>query len=398
MGWLNRAADKIKGGQPPRERLTQPQPASEISRQAAILFPDLPQAESERRLADAYAYLMADGMDLEARIITEVQILSELEPEDLADRFEHTPLPRVDAFPEDPVKILEWLEDVLRSEHHDLTSGRIPYAHALKIASFPRGEVPSHLSGTIPQVQVGPQRFSDEEVEIQAGQILRMPTKFLRHRFRQVPGVEDADIPDEYRTEERMDWIVAALRAEETRQLCQLTDPRHEGGEWTAGLQIDFVDINLEATDNGLLAFSGNLYVEGERLCLLVSPGDGSYSCSQFAPGVTDEDVTALDAYISAFGEMRQGEEQIRPTFLMDLLLDRVLAHCTIVRYRAAAQNSILFCPDISAENPEIFMIEIPEGGSREDASTAVRVNYPEAILLDDMKEMDAALLWATLT
>ena len=370
-----------------------------FERHAALNYPDMPPDRAMRRMMDAYAYLVADGDDLDMRVAIESRMLAKADPYDLADRLEHTSLPRIDPYPEDHDARLEWIAEVLRSERRDVAEGRMPLHHALAVAAAPRGETPMHLRGGQTVVGAGPSRTSDAEIQAAAHQIVRMPSRLLYHRFKHVPGVLEETIPSEGRIQDRLFWLEGALRAAETRELCGLATTRREDAvPMVAGLDIGLTDIEMESTHDDLLVFAARLLVSGEPACIVSSPGDGTLQGSGWAEGFVDEDLDVLDAYVRLACPLREDANGVRETGLMDVVLDQVMAWVATMAYRNATVDAVLFCPDASDEHLELLSVPIPEGGSRPEAIDYVRSRYPLAIVLDEMHETDAVSLWTTLS
>ena len=395
MGWLG----KLMGSGDVAPTSAAEDAAGPFQQEAHALYPDMDRSAAEHRLASNHAHIVAEGHELEMRVALEANHLSTLDDDALAARLEHTPLPRIDPIPEDEISQLAWFEDVLRSEHRDMVEGRIPFRQALRIAAAPRHEAPERLDVGVPTPGRGAKRLSDKEMMLQVRQIERMPSRLLHHRFRHVPGVVEEDIPPEHRVADRTEWTLLVMRADETRQLCGLSAPSDEDtARWMQGISIVLEDIDVAMLPGDMLAFTGTLFVDRRRLCSISSPGDGTYQGEDWSLDGHPDDLTELQAYVSMSSALRNDGYGKRPSTLFDVLLDQVMTSLTVSGYRAASTDAVLFCPDMNAERPEILAVAVPDDGSRTGAYEYILGIHPEAVILDEMAEEDAALLWMTLT
>jgi len=365
---------------------------SPVDRRAQKLFPQENAETAVRMVSGALETFVQDGQDLEMRIATEAGILARLDPEDLADRFQSTNLPRLDGYPDEHDARLAWIEDVLRAEHRDVCEGRIALVDALQIAVSCRGYATRESDAPI-GLGRGPARSGNDVIEREALQIARLPDGLLRQRFRSVPGAAEADIPAIQRQDARTEWIVRALEAAETRQLCRLPDAATDAA-WVEDLTVTVEGIELQVSQDDRLGFTAELGVSGMRICRVSSTGHGALSMSHWEPGTGPGEVEAIEDYLAT----RWTADDGAPANLQDLVLDRVSMHVAVSGYHAATAHSVLFCPDIGAAEPYLIEVMIPEGGTREDAIAYVRTLNDDAVMLDEMPEEDAALLWASLS
>ena len=386
MGWLDRL--KAAPANPDAETAK----ASPTERLAQQLFPGQDRATAVRMASGALELFVEDGQALEMRIATEAGILARLDPEDLADRFQSTHLPRLDGYPDGHDERLAWIEDVLRAEHRDVCEGRIALMDALQIVASCRGYAIRESNAPI-GLGRGPARSGNDVIEREALQIARLPDGLLRQRFRSVPGAAEADIPAIHRQDARTEWIVRALEAAETRQLCRLPDAATDSA-WVEDLTVTVEEIELQVSQDDRLGFTADLGVSGMRICRVSSTGHGGLAMSHWEPGTGPGEIEAVEDYLAT----RWAADDGAPANLQDLVLDRVSMHVALSGYHAATAHSVLFCPDIGAAEPYLIEVIIPEGGTREDAIAYVRTLNDEAVMLDEMPEEDAALLWASLS
>lgn len=401
MGWFGRSAARSvnAANDGPDIRKSSDPVLATFERQAALSYPDLAPAQAVRRMMDAYAYLMADGDDLEMRVAVESRMLARTDPHDLADRFEHTPLPRIDPYPDGHDARLEWIADVLRSERREVADGRMTLQHALVVAAYDRGEIPLHVRNGETVVGAGPSRAGEAEIEAAVHQIARMPSRLLFHRFRHVPGVVEHEIPPEGRLQDRLFWIENALKAAETRELCGLSaSDRDHGVPMVRGLDIGFTDIEMEGTPEGRLVFAGRLLISGQQACILSSQGDGRLDGQAWESGFRSEDLAVLDAYVRMSCPLRDDGDGERETGLMDLILDQVMTRVATMTYRSATADVVLFVPDGDGQPLDLLAVPVPPGGSRRDAIEHLRSHHPSAVVLDEMEEVDAVALWTSLS
>jgi len=365
---------------------------SPVERRAQKLFPQENAETAVRMVSGALKTFVQDGQDLEMRIATEAGILARLDPEDLADRFQSTNLPRLDGYPDEHDARLAWIEDVLRAEHRDVCEGRIALMDALQIAVSCRGYAVRESDAPI-GLGRGPARSGSDVIEREALQIARLPDGLLRQRFRSVPGAAEADIPAIHRQDARTEWIVRALEAAETRQLCRLADAATDG-TWVEDLTVTVEGIELQVSQDDRLGFTAELGVSGMRICRVSSTDHDALAMSHWQPGTGPGEIEAVEDYLAT----RWAADDGAPANLQDLVLDRVSMHVALSGYHAATAHSVLFCPDIGAAEPYLIEVIIPEGGTREDTIAYVRTLNDEAVMLDEMPEEDAALLWASLS
>lgn len=394
MGWFRKSS---VAAPVPGDALVDPTLAL-FQREARRLRPALSPDDALRELIDAYTYLVADGDDLDLRLSVESRLLADLDPDDLSIRLEHTPLPRIDPYPEDLEDAIAWIADVLTAERADVAAGRIPLRHAIAIAAFDRGPVPEHLRGHDLQLGSGPSRASEDDMTRNVEQIMLMPDRLLLQRFQHVPGAEADAIPATHRPADRRDWIHAAIRAMETRELCGMSPVRRSSLPMLGGLHIGIVDIDLQPRADGLLGFSGTLAVEATEICAISSPGDGSLSASAWRQGYDERDLDEIARYVPSAAPPIMDDQGSRPCTLIDLLLDQVQSHVVLMAYRGASTGAVMFCIDAPGDDLELLSVPIPEGGTREAAIAHVTSTYAEVLLLDEMEEMDAALLWVSLS
>ena len=157
-------------------------------------------------------------------------------------------------------------------------------------------------------------------------------------------------------------------------------------------LTIDLVKIEIGSPGNKI-HFRGVLIVDNERICRITSPGDGVIIADQWNEGCSAKDIEMLDLYIAATGEPRDDGET--PDTLAAHIIDRVSMHVAIQAYRQTTINTTLFFLESDNEQ-KILSIEIPVGGTREEAREVMKNSYPSAASLDLMTEEEAAIMWMT--
>lgn len=393
MGWFGKK--KAESGMPVA---VSPQTPSQtpLRRHAAALYPELPAVEAERLLLGRMQWLMASGRDLEMRLAAETPRLAALDADALADRFEGTVLPRMDPIPEEPVARMAWIDDVLRSEHRDIVDGRMALGDLVRIATTMTDAVPPANEAAGLSMGRGPARVSDEDLRLQAQQMMAMPMKLLLHRFRSVGA--DVSGPPPHNGMTPIDWLMAGLRAEEARRLSRLAPIQATvPTAWEAALDIGFDQIRVVDISPTVTLFTARIIVDGAPVCTVQMQPDGTLLASEHAEGVDGGVIELLDRYVRDMHAARGEADALRPTTLDDVILDAVLAHLAAEEYRAASRDAVVFCPDIDAAVPRLVSVPIPRGGSREGACAHIREMYDTAVILDEVDEPTAVLMWSSL-
>lgn len=394
MGWFGRKKESepkaSAQGDATRAPATTP-----LARHAKELHPELPAAEAERLLLGRLQWIMASGRDLEMRLAAETPRLAALDADELADRFEGTILPRMDPIPDEPVARMAWIDDVLRSEHRDILDGRMALGDIVRIAATMTDHVPPATDAGITMGR-GPARVSDDEIRLQAQQMMAMPMKLLLHRFRSVGADVSGPPPQNGMTP--IDWMMAALRAEETRRLSRLAPLQAMGPTaWETTLDIGFDEIRVVNLSTKVTLFTARILIDGQPMCSVQMQPDGTLMASDYAEGVDGSVIKLLDRYVGDTHQPRGEGDDLRRTELDDVILDAVIAHLTAADYREASRNAVIFCPDMNAGVPRLISVPVPAGGSREGAHAHIRDMYGNAVILDEIDEPTAVLLWSSL-
>jgi len=335
------------------------------------------------KIAARHAALAAGGMAAVRRIAVEAERLAELPDAAILRRLECSPATRLDPIPADPPRRRQWLRDALTGEAAAIAGGamspmRVARAALLSLAPV-KHERPS--DGSPIRAPIGawsPHTDPTREFPGRAARMAAQPDNVLVARFRAIPG-GDAPPRD---PDDRKTWTCRALEAEVIRPLAGLS------GAKPRPLSIDLHGIATGDPAKGF-HFGGTLVVDGERICRIVSPGDGVIEADQWSHGCGPDDIGILDLHIAVTGQPRDGGET--PDSLAATLIDRVAMHVAVAAYRDASADTVLF-----HEGDEILAIRIPEGGSREGAREAMMEKRPAATCLDMMPEQEAAMVWMT--
>ena len=140
---------------------------------------------------------------------------------------------------------------------------------------------------------------------------------------------------------------------------------------------------------NGI-TYVGSLTVDGQRVCTVASVCDGSLTGRDWHNGCSQADLELLSLHVGATRPLRD----MRPDSLEDVLLDLVTMRIATDAYAAASAHTVFFA--IGTLNPEVLSVRIPDGGTREGARQHILAAHADAILLDELEESSAVLLWST--
>ncbi len=170
---------------------------------------------------DRVSYVMEGGSARDRRIATETDHIMKAPDfaKEVDDRFAGTPKSDLRGPPVNPEERRSWVESRLRMEAQMLSKGLVNPHDVMLIASAVRGPVPADrrdASVRLPGFDVGTGRMAEGDREASAS-MRRMSDIALRHRFRDVPGIDQTRI--EAREVDRDAWIMKALATERTRQV-----------------------------------------------------------------------------------------------------------------------------------------------------------------------------------
>lgn len=193
-------------------------------RAAELMSSGLNVHDANRQFTDAaidrVAYLMEGGKTRDDRIAAETNDLLKAPDfsEAINDRFSGLPRSDLHGLPKRQEDRRSWVEDHLRTEAEMLSKGLMNPHDVMRAASAIRGTIPESGRGTSIQmpgmeVQTGKNTVQDRENSARMG---RMSDTALRHRFREIPGIEQAIIHT--RETQREVWIMKALAMERTRE------------------------------------------------------------------------------------------------------------------------------------------------------------------------------------
>lgn len=335
-----------------------------------------------------YAQLARGGANSLMRIDTEADALVGLDAGTIAARFVHTPAVRMDAVPSDEARRRHWLREMLAGEATAISTGAMSPEAVARAAVHARFPVTHDRPADGSRIEVRiPSYHADGDAGGQRGaQATHMADQDdtrLLSRFGTIPGCT----PPPKASGDRAAWVLRALTAEALRRSAALDAQ-------ATSIPLELADIEA-TTDDGVLVFTGQLVVAGERICRITSAGGGEISADEWSEGATPADLEALDMVLAATGESRDGGET--PDSLAARMLDRVAMHLALRSYRDAAAKALVFTIEEDGE-PAVMTIPIPEGGTRDGARLIMVEAYPQAVVLDDMPDEDAALLWVALS
>lgn len=340
-------------------------------------------ASPDRAIAARLHAMSLTGAAAGPRLTAEADDLPTWDDADLVARFAATPRARMDEPPANPPRRRAWVRETLIGETAAIAAGAMSPARVAAAARHARFDTPPPAGRTVfPawNAEMDPTaRFAER-----AGRMVSQSDEMLMRRFGLMPGAGSP--PSEPR--DRLAWTLRALDAEMVRPMAGLPGPTTP----PRTLCVDIADLRLD-TGSGL-AFRGDLVVDGERICLVRSPGDGVIEASEWSEGCGAEDVDALDLLIAATGEPR--DDGGTPDSLAATLLDRVAMHVAVRAYEEAAAKAVLFHVEDGGV-PALLQITLPKDGTRRGARSAMEVMRPDATCLDDMSPEAAATLWATL-
>lgn len=351
----------------------------------------------ERRAAilpRRYAAIGASGVDLLRRVDEESKALSGMEDEHLSARFHGVPASRIDVPPAGGAERIAWVRDMLIGESACVRQGLIAPEAAIAIAARITVPVPRHDPSGTPLILESMAYHRDllpwRRISDQAVALSGQDDNTIRTRLTRIPGIAGIVIPPDQG--ERTRWIERVLVADHVRRISGLgvTDD----AATAATLSIEVLGISIHEVEHDGIAFEATLFVDGRRICDIASGRDGLLDVGGWAEGCSPADLDALAGYISATGPLR---EDGRPDSLEDRILDQVSMHVAVGSYRNARKNAVLFIADRRNPEIEILSVAIPSGGSREGAMEHVRTMHPHAVLLDEMEDEDAALLWTAM-
>lgn len=159
---------------------------------------------------------MKDGPRLDERVLAESEMLERQSGSVIADRFRDSPIASFAPMPDRGEARRAWLEDALRAEHAAARQGLMTPTAIVQAAAARRGPVPQ---GWEPAPYVADRsRDVYAEAAVEAARIEKLSESSLRSRFRDVPGMVGAPIPDVAKSLERRTWVETAIVAQSIRQ------------------------------------------------------------------------------------------------------------------------------------------------------------------------------------
>lgn len=159
---------------------------------------------------------MQGGARLDQRVTMESQMLERQSSSVIADRFRDMPIASLVPLPDRGEARRAWLEDTLRAEHAAASQGMLPATAIVHAAAYHRGPVLQSVEPA-PHV-IDRSRSVHEEVAVEAARIEKLSEASLRSRFRDVPGVSKAIIPEVSRGDDRRTWVETLLVAQRIRE------------------------------------------------------------------------------------------------------------------------------------------------------------------------------------
>lgn len=356
--------------------------------------PDL--AEACERIAGGmaarFAAMSASGVDAVRRIAEETSHLASLNDEAVHRRFSGIPPARVDPLPLAEAERRQWIRETLIGENACVRAGAISPALAVAASQRIAIEVKPPAVGTdrvvLESAAYHPDLSPWRRIAEQAVVLAEQSDHALRMRFAKHPRMAQTEIPAE--PQARTSWTRRALAADHVRRIAGIA----QGGQTDAGapaMMIELLGIRILVASREGIEFAGSLFVDGRRICDLSSSGEGRIETSHWMNGCSEDDLTAISDYIAAVGDARDGG---RPDSLTDRILDQVSMHQAVEGYRLASAGALLFIEDGRATPLSLLSVAIPTEGTRAEAASQVRETHPSAVLLDDLDEEDAALVW----
>ena len=172
-------------------------------------------------MVDRTVHLQAGGSTRDARIEAETHAIMAAPDFDneIASRFRHSPRTDLRSPPSDVAGRREWVSGELRMEAALIDRNLVDPQDVFDIARTMRGPIPRAPAGAVAgkgmtdfldQASAGYVRGEDFDA---AKNLHKMPDAALRHRFRDIPGIETAEIG-----ENREVWIMQAAAIERTRE------------------------------------------------------------------------------------------------------------------------------------------------------------------------------------
>lgn len=324
-----------------------------------------------------------------ARIAIETEALRDASHGEIAARFERTPAARVDPIPATDVALRDWLSDMLHGEAAAISAGLVPPADAIRAAFLSNlpveharpadgSRIPLAFRAFHPALH-NPSRHADR-----TGHLSGLARETVMARFADVPGFEARAA----RTWAIDDWralIAEALLAEEIRVLSGLAVASGPAEE------VELTDVVLA---DGGAGFAATLHVFGERVCRIACDAEGEMVADEWSEGCSVADLDALDAYVTATGEPRDGGTT--PDTLAMRIMDIVLTHAMVAAYREASVGNALFAVHQDG-GVALHKEPIDHEEDRERVVRAFASHSPGCIPLDSLDEIDAAELWMTL-
>lgn len=371
---------------------------------AAFLEDNVHEAAEDLALtmASRYAAMHAPAMEAMRRMEAEIAELRIALPDVIADRFSQIPPARIDPCPSDMALKTRWLRDMLIGEHAIVRAGAVPPERVLAAARRIGVDVPIR-----PIDADGPQRIDGGayhpdnapwgRLQAQADHLANQDDAALARRFGAIPGVAVRIVQPPSEPNRRTAWIRRALGAELVRRTAGL---EHDDAqrEMAGGLSIEIEDVSIGALTETSLSFDASLIVDGARICDVASTPTGGIEALNWAEGCDDGDLAALEAYISATGRPRVGEDgRERPDTLAARIYDRIAVHAATAAYRIAAERAVLFIADPAADEMVLMRVDVPEGGTKEGAREHIASIHPDAVFLEDLAEEDAVEAWSAL-
>lgn len=170
-------------------------------------------------MVDRTVHLQAQGPARDARIESETRAIMAAPDfdEEIASRFRHSPRTDLHRPPSDLEGRRQWVSGELRTEAALIDRNLVDPQDVFDIARLMRGPIPKAPSGAIAGKgmadsidQIGYVEKFDFDL---SKNLVKMPDAALRHRFRDIPGIETAEIGSN-----REVWIMQASSIERTRE------------------------------------------------------------------------------------------------------------------------------------------------------------------------------------
>lgn len=345
-------------------------------------------------VARRYVSLYSTGTVFLKRMNAETEYLSKMEDHQIYQRFSGMPHSRIDPIPALETDRRKWIEEVLIGESACVRLGMVPRDTAYNVSQRINAGLPE-VGDAIPAAYLEAATTIHGEhspwayYSDMAARFSDQSDDFLRKKFAKIPNMNSVTIPKSI--QERTEWIKIALSAEHIRKSAglEINDAKHVPKATV--LSIEFLGITIHSTNSQGISFEGSLYIDGYRICDIISPGNAQIEAFGWNEGCSIDDLQALSVYIKQTGAPR---ENGRKDSLYDRLLDQITMHVALERYRKAREKSVMYLPNGTESPVEIMRVDIPENGTRSGAVSHIRKTNPEAVILDDIEEEDAAMIW----